>query len=141
MAYWGFQNPWRIRELGDKLVQLDLKKVISDPETPTRFSLLEQEESSLRMASVFLWEQGRFKHFLKLIAAHDKAGYRTYFEAAMEMPIEKIRPLWENYPNDVAAQRTKIMRLPISRIFGDDAAFQSFVKANDISLRQPKTHD
>ena len=141
VAFWGFQNPWRIQQIGDSLTQLDLKKIISDPEPSIRFSLLEQNESSWRMASVFLWQQGRFKRFLRLIGAHDKAGYPTYFEAAMEMPIERILPLWQNYLNDVVARRTKIMLLPPSSIFENEAAFQNFVKANDISLEQPKPHD
>jgi hypothetical protein len=93
------------------------------------------------MASVFLWQQGRFKRFLNLIAAHDKAGYPTYFEAAMEMPVEKILPLWQDYLNGVATQRTKILHLPASSIFDNETTFENFVKMNDISLEQPTKRD
>jgi hypothetical protein len=136
--YWGYQNPWRIQQLQTNLTQLDLKQIIADTDSPAHFSWVESNESSCRMATVFLWQQGRFKRFLNLIAAQDKAGYPTYFEAAMEMPVEKIVPLWQNYLNDVAARRTKIMLLPTSKIFDNEVIFQSFVKSNDISLEQPK---
>lgn len=141
VVYWGYQNPWRIQQIGDNLTQLNLEKIISDPAPTTRFSLLEQNESGWRMGSVFLWEQGRFKRFLKLIAARDKAGYPTYFEAAMGMPIKEILPLWQRYLNDAAARRTKIMLLPTSKIFETEAGFQSFAKTNGISLEQPKIPD
>jgi hypothetical protein len=137
-VYWGYQNPWRIQQLAKNLTQLDLKQIIADTDSPAHFNWVENNESSCRMATVFLWQQGRFKRFLNLIAAHDKAGYPTYFEAAMEMPVEKIVPLWQNYLNDVAARRTKVMSFPTSKIFDTEAVFQTFVKTNDISLEQPK---
>jgi hypothetical protein len=141
VAYWGYQNPWRIQQLGNNLAQLDLKEVIADPKQTGASSAVERSESSWRMVSVFLWQQGRFKRFLNLIAAHDKAGYPTYFEAAMEMPVEKILPLWQNYLDDAAAHRTKILLLPASKILDDQTDFESFVKANEISLEQPTKHD
>jgi hypothetical protein len=137
-AYWGYQNPWRIQQLGNSLTELDLKRVIADAKETEASSSVERTESSWRMVSVFLWQQGRFKRFLNLIAAHDKAGYPTYFEAAMEMPVEKIIPLWQDYLNNVAAQRTKILHLPPSSILDDETTFTNFVTANGISLVQPK---
>jgi hypothetical protein len=89
------------------------------------------------MVSVFLWQQGRFKRFLDLIAAQDKAGYPTYLEAAMEMPIENILPLWQDYLNDAAAHRMKNLQLPVSSIFEDGMTFTNFMNANGISLEQP----
>jgi hypothetical protein len=139
VTYWGYQNPWRIQQLGTNLTQLDLKQIIAEDGWSADFNWVEHNESSCRMASVFLWQQGRLKRFLTLIATHDKAGYPTYFEAAMEMPVEKIIPLWQDYLNDVTTRRTKILHLPASSIFDDGTAFTNFVKANDISLEQPKT--
>ena len=86
-------------------------------------------------------QQGRFKRFLNLTAKHDKAGYPTYFEATMEMPVEKILPRWQVYLNDVAAHRARNLSFPPSQIFGDQIAFQSFVTANGISIEQPARHD
>jgi hypothetical protein len=94
VAYWGCENPRRIRQLGDKLPQLDLKQVIAATEHTGASSSVERTEFSWRMVSVFLWQQGRLEGFLILIAEHDKAGYPTYFEAAPEMPIEKLVLLW-----------------------------------------------
>jgi hypothetical protein len=140
-VYWGYQNPWRIQALGENLTHLDLKKLVADTDQTEHYGSGEHSESAQRMASVFLWQQGRFKRFLNLVATRDKAGYPTYFEAAMQMPIEKILPLWQDYLDNVAAQRAKIMRLPPSKIFDDEANFQDFVRAWAISLDQPKTID
>lgn len=140
-AYWGYQNPWRIQQLGSNLAQLDLKQVIADPEQTGASSTVERSESNWRMVSVFLWQQGRFNRFLNLIAKHDKEGYPTYFEAAMERPVEKILPLWQKYLDDVADHRPEISILPASRIFDNQTEFQNFVRANHISLVQPAKHD
>ena len=141
VLYWGYQNPWRIQQIGSRLAQLDLKTVIADPKETGASSVVERRESDWRMASVFLWQQGRFKRFLDLIARHDKAGYPTYFEAAMDMPIERILPLWQGYLNEVAAQRAKLLLLPPSQVFADQSAFEDFVKTNNISLDQPAKRD
>jgi hypothetical protein len=141
VAYWGYQNPWRIEQIGPNLTQLEVKKFTTHLDPATQFNYVEKEESTWRMGVVFLWEQGRFRRFLKLIAEHDLAGYPTYFEAAMEMPVEKILPLWQSYLNDVAARRSRVLLLPRSQVFANEAAFQSFVKTNDISLEQPKIRD
>lgn len=141
VAYWGYQNPWRIAQLGDRLTGLDLKQVIADTEHTEASSAVERTESSWRMVSVFLWQQGRFKRFLNLVAKHDKAGYQTYFEAAMEMPVEKILPLWQGYLDDVAAHREQIALLPASTVFDNQTDFEDFVKRNQISLSEPAQHD
>jgi hypothetical protein len=141
VVYWGFQNPWRVDQLGTNLTQIDVKGFTANLDPKTQFNYVEKEESTWRIGAVFLWQQGRFKRFLKLIADHNMAGYSSYFEAAMEMPVAKIVPLWQSYLNDVESRRTKIMLLPGSRIFNAEPAFQSFVNANGISLEQPMIHN
>jgi hypothetical protein len=63
VLYWGFRNPWRIRELSAQLTTLDLTRIVSEN------GISEQNESELRMAAIFLWEQGKFRRFLRLVAA------------------------------------------------------------------------
>jgi hypothetical protein len=134
VLFWGFQNPWRIRELGNNLTQLNLSEVLSD-QNP------ESDESKLRMVSLFLWQQGRFRRFLKLIAANDKRGYASYFEAAMELPLEKIIPLWQNYLLDVDRRRAAILSLPLSTVFENEEEFRTLAKLHGISTEQVKQRD
>lgn len=134
VLFWGFQNPWRIEELGRDLTQLNLAEIISD-QSP------ERDESKLRMVSLFLWEQGRFRRFLKLVAANEKGGYTSYFEAAMELPLERVIPLWQDYLLDVERRRTAILSLPLSSIFDREEAFQSFAKLHSISTKQVSQRD
>ena len=93
------------------------------------------------MVSVFLWEQGRFRRFLKLIAANDKGGYPSYFEAAMELPLEKIMPLWQDYLLDVERQRAAILTLPTSTVSDTEREFRSFAKLHGISTEQIRQRD
>jgi hypothetical protein len=132
ILYFGFQNPWRIRELGPGLTQLDLKRIVSENVTP------EQNESKLRMAVMFLWEQGKLRRFLRLVAANDRLGYPTYFEAAMGMPMEKIMPIWQTYLERIERNRIEILSLPPSTVLGTEAEFQAFVKMHNISIKQVK---
>lgn len=96
---WGFQNPWRIEELGNNLARLNLSEIVSDVRP-------ESDESKLRMVSLFLWKRGKFKRFLRLIASNDKHGYPSFFEAAMEMPLNRITPVWMSYLSDVEQHRS-----------------------------------
>ena len=134
VLFWGFQNPWRIEELGTNLEQLNLPEIISD-QNP------ELNESKLRMVSVFLWERGSFRRFLKLIAANETRGYASYLEAAMELPLEKITPLWQSYLIEVERRRAAILSLPSSTVFDSEEAFQTFVKLHGISTEQVRQRD
>src|SRR5262249_9083018 len=104
---WGYQNPWRIDMLSTNLTRLELKRILATKESPGEF-----RESDRRLVSMFLWKQNKFKRFLELIQKKQKNGYDSYFEAALEMPIDKVVPLWQDFLISVAAQRSEIYRLP-----------------------------
>ncbi len=133
VLYWGYQNPWRIAQLGTNLTQLNLRKILYDPNPDMSHSSVERNESNLRMVSMFLWEQGRFKRFLRLIQTKDRSGYPSYFEAAMELPLEKIIPLWQDYLTRVAGRRDALLKLPPSTILSSKAEFEVFAKHHRIS--------
>jgi len=128
---WGYQNPWRIEMLGTNLVRLDLKEIVSTMETPGKY-----RESDRRLVSVFLWEHGKFKQLLELIKKGEKSGYNSYFEAAMEMPMDRIIPLWQDYLDKIEARRHEILCLPPSTILPDAAAFQRFVQKYGIRIER-----
>ena len=118
----GFQNPWRIQALGPELTKLDLRQILNYKDTQGRFRECEQ-----RMVSMFLWKQGKFKRMLSLIEKGvPPPGYTTWFEAAMEMDVEKATPLWQAYLNEVATQVPQIMKLPVSTVLPDEAAYSAF---------------
>jgi hypothetical protein len=135
---WGFQNPWRIYQLATNHIELDLNQIVSYQPSASPYTQLQFAESKQRMVSVFLWQQGRFKRFLQLIAARKKDGYPTYFEAAMELPIERVLPLWKDYLKDVSAKADKVMRLPGSTVFTNQAEFKSFALTRDLPMETVK---
>jgi hypothetical protein len=133
IIYWGFQNPWRVEMLGTNLTQLDLKQLLATKNSQGQFN-----ESDLRMLSMFLWEQGKFQRFLHLIQQREKNGYDSYFEAALEMPIEQIVPLWKGYLNKTAARRNAIIHLPPSAILNGEQTFKSFTNRYAMNLDAAK---
>jgi len=130
VAFWGYQNPWRIEALGSSLTSLNLKDILSATDSPGKYN-----ESDRRMVSMFLWKEKRFKRFLQLIKQKDMQGYGTYFEAAMEMPMDKIVPSWERYLVDVSDSRGTIATLPASTILPDKGLFNEFAEKNQISTK------
>jgi hypothetical protein len=124
---WGFQNPWRIKQLGTDLARLDLPGILATTRA-------EERESEQRLVSIFLWEQGKFKQFLDFVKRREKNGYDSYFEAAMEMPIGRVSPLWQDYLARIVARRAEILRLPLSAAQPDEAAFHRFAASYGISV-------
>lgn len=135
VLFWGFQNPWRIRDLGPQLTHLDLKTIVSEN------GISEPGESRLRLAVIFLWEQGKFKRFLSLIATNNHLGYPTFFEAAIGMPMDKIVPIWQSYLQGIEQNRAEILSLPTSAVLRNKAEFQDFVKTHGIALKQVRQLD
>lgn len=130
VLYWGFQNPWRIRELGPELTRLDLKKIVSENAMP------ERNESKLRVAVMFLWDQGKLRRFLRLVETNDRLGYPTFFEAAMGLSMEKITPIWQSYLENIERNRAAVSSLPSSTVLRNNAEFQVFVKTHGIPVEQ-----
>jgi hypothetical protein len=124
---WGFQNPWRIKQLGTDLARLDLQAILATTRAGER-------ESEQRLVSIFLWEQGKFKQFLDLVRKREKNGYDSYLEAAMEMPIARVIPLWQDYLARIVARRSEILRLPVSATLPNEEAFHKFAASYGISV-------
>jgi hypothetical protein len=135
VLFWGYQNPWRINELGASLINLDLPAIVSDDPRRAR------DQSQLRIVCMFLWERGEFRRFLRLLAAKDRRGYPSYLEAAMEMPMTRIIPLWKSYLQEVARHRTEILSLPVSTVFDSKRAFEGFAKSHGLPTRQVGQRD
>jgi len=127
VVHWGFQNPWRIKQLGTDLARLDLPEILATTRA-------KEKESEQRLVSIFLWEQGKFKQFLDLVKRREKNGYDSYFEAAMEMPIGRVIPLWQDYLAGIAARRSEILRLPLSATLPNENAFHKFAASYGISV-------
>lgn len=131
VVHWGFQNPWRIEMLGPNLTRLDLERLLS-----TSNPLGDFHESDIRMISMFLWSQGKFQRYLQLQQRADKLGYKSCFEAAIELPIEKILPLWTQFLNDVGASRAEILRLPASAILSDESEFRAYMQNTGVRFEK-----
>lgn len=129
VIHWGYHNPWRVELLGTNLTRLDLKSLLKARRSQDRY-----KDSDLRMVSMFLWDQGKFQKFLQLVQKREKNGYDSCFEAALEMPLDSIVPLWKSYLGKVAASRREIMRLPPSAVLKDETTFKRFIQFHGIPI-------
>jgi hypothetical protein len=119
----GFHNPWRLQAMGEELPRLDLKQILNYKDTQGRF-----RESEQRMVSMFLWDKGKFKTLLKLIEKGEPPpGYQTWFEATMEMEVDKVVPLWDAWLRDEVVPQRRFFRLPASTVLPDKAAYEAFM--------------
>jgi hypothetical protein len=132
VAEWGYQNPWRIEAIGDKLTGLELNRIVADRRPVTNFN-----NSERRLLTVFLWRHGKFERFMRLIAGRNRDGYASYFEAAMGMPLKDIAPLWQKYLSGIVEHRTDIMRVPASVVLPNHAAFEKAVAELKLRPAQP----
>ena len=119
VVQWGYQNPWRLEQLGPDLARPDLPRIVAEPVSDAPAATSEQ-----RLVAVFLWQQGRFERFLRLVAARDRRGFGTYLEAAMERPLDDIVPLWRAYLAELSRNREAALRVPPSTVYPDRAAFE-----------------
>jgi hypothetical protein len=113
---WGYQNPWRIRALENRLLRLRLADIIRRS----------SDQSEQRLVSVFLYQRGKWKSFLDLIRRGDKKRYGTYVEAAFDKTLHELEREWQTYVEQVHAKREQIYRLPASTYFESKQRFLEF---------------
>ncbi|MBI3886712.1 MAG: hypothetical protein HY302_13420 [Opitutae bacterium] len=129
VVVWGFHNPWRLEALGSKLTTVDLDRLVTGREPRTGY-----DTSELRLISTFLWQHGKFKRMLQLISEQNFGGYSNYLEAAMELPMKSILPLWKTYLTEIAVHRAAALRVPASQIFADRETYLRFLHANGLQV-------
>lgn len=115
-AAFGYQNPWRIAELGKRLTALKLEEILASSEST----------SEKRLVSIFLYQSGKLETFLDLIKKGDKRGYATYVEAAFNKPLKEIELDWRPYLQKIQLNRDTILRLPNSMVFDTEKDYLGF---------------
>ena len=119
---WGFQNPWRIRELGSRLTTLDLRTII----------YRSTSTSEKRLISMFLFEQGRWKEFLLRIKQNNRQEFTTFVEAAMGKPFDDLEVLWRRYLDKIASQRESISAIPNSALFRTEREMREYMSRHGL---------
>lgn len=120
----GFQNPWRIEKLGDKIISLDIEAIVNAKQ--------DYDQCEQRMIAVFLYRHGKFKKFLDLIRTNQKNGYNTFVEAAFEKKMSKLKPLWKQYLAEVCRERPQIRKISTSQVFESREQFETFMKSKGL---------
>ncbi len=127
----GFQNPWRLKAIGDELPNLNLRQILGYKDPLGRFSGSEQ-----RLVAMFMWRHGKLKPMLKLIEKGiPPEGYQTWFEAAMGKQVADIIPMWKTYLTEVAADRDNVT-LPNSCVLPDEATYRQYASLHKLDRRQ-----
>ncbi|MDX2105011.1 MAG: hypothetical protein SFY67_01285 [Candidatus Melainabacteria bacterium] len=121
----GFQNPWRIKALGQNLKNLSLEEIVNSS----------KNQNELRLVSVFLYKKGYLKRFLDISRTGNKGNFNTCFEAAFGRDIRSLEPVWKEYLKDIVAKHSLINQIPGSQFFSSKAKFDSFMQDNGEVLR------
>jgi len=120
----GFHNPRRIWQMGEKILTLDLESIVK--------AKRDSSTSEMWMVAQFLHKHGKLKEYMKLVGSNKKNGYSTFIEAAFEKRMFRIIPEWETYLHEVYKSRDKIFRIPASQIFDSKEQYERFMKANGL---------
>lgn len=120
----GFNNPWRIRQMGQKVLSLDLESIVKGNQ--------DHSTSEQRMVSVFLYQHGKLKKYMELVSSNRKNGYNTFIEAAFEKRMSQLIPEWKQYLQEVNNRRFQILSIPVSDIFDSKEQYERFMKARSL---------
>ncbi|MFC1604668.1 hypothetical protein ACFL5F_06535 [Planctomycetota bacterium] len=120
----GFHNPGRIWQMGEKILSLDLESIVKAKQN--------YGTSERWMVSQFLYQHGKLKEYMKLVGSHRKNGYGTFIEAAFKKRMFRIIPEWETYLHEVYNRRDQIFRIPKSEIFNSKEQYERFMKAKGL---------
>jgi hypothetical protein len=116
----GYQNPWRLHELSGCLDRLDLERILTEP---GYFG----GQSHYRLVAMFLWDHGRFQAFARTMGDPQPSRWANPMEAAFDMPMSEIVPLWRAYLSRVEAEFDTLMRVPVSQAYSSEAEFRKAV--------------
>lgn len=120
----GFHNPWRIWQMGEKILSLDLESIVKAKQ--------DYGTSEKWMVAQFLHKHGKLKEYMKLAGSHRKNGYSTFIETAFNKRMFRIIPEWEKFLHDVYNSRDQIFRIPKSEIFDSKKQYDRFMKAKGL---------
>ena len=73
--------------------------------------------SSKRLLTVFMYKNDKLNTFIELIAANDKKKYNTFVEAAFDLQLNELQPIWQAYLDDIDQNKNRYLSTPNSRIF------------------------
>ena len=117
---YGFQNPWRIKALDKsaKIRNIKLKAIVHSS------TYRDTSPHEKRLLAVFMYEHNKWEKYFDLVRKNSKNGYDTFFEAAFEMPLNEISPLWKEYLNLVELNKYIIFQIPPSQMFKTKSEYE-----------------
>lgn len=128
----GYQNPWRIDELGGRLTTLSLASIVHQPDlSGTNADGVGTSEE--RLVSVFLYRHGVLGRFIDLTRRRETLGFATGLEAAFGRDLHAIEPDWKAYLREIASNRDAALAVPVSQVLPDKAAFRAFMRSEGLS--------
>ena len=125
----GYQNPWRIKQMGAKILEQNLSDIIS------RATAGGEDESAQRLVSVFLYQHAALKKYCDLSISRRKHGFSTYLEAALGKTFKQIEPEWVEYIRTIYKNKPLIEKLPGSQIFLNKKDLERYAVENNIPIR------
>lgn len=126
----GYQNPWRIKALGDSLPSISLRQQVF--QKVYKSSKYESEE---RLVSMFLNRHALLPKYFQLAQMGSKGRFNTYLEAAFNRDLTEIEPLWQDYLLSIKHRSAIIAKVPMSDVFWNREEFDKFFNEHAQILR------
>lgn len=127
--YFGYQNPWRLRELDKKWDSLSLTKIVQNSKTGDS-----SNESEERLIATFLNDNGNLDKYLELARRGKKNGFNTYLEGAFNCSLNGLEPKFRDYLAKIRSRWTELQGIPASKTCSSEGAFLKFKSENSRAL-------
>lgn len=128
VLYMGYQNPWRIAEMGEGLKNLTLQGIL-DSAASTPFT-----ESDKRVLVTFLFYEGKLTDYFKLAGKAEHRGYKTLVEAVFQEKLAALEPRFKEFVKAIYANQARLVKLPEPRYFQVKADFDTFYREHRDAL-------
>lgn len=125
---YGYQNPWRIKGIHEKILHLDLKDLVQG-------SSNSRNESEMRMLSVFIYQNGLLKKYFDLLRNKPKMAPVEGIESLFRKSIAEIQVSWKKYLEEVDKNSEILYEIPMSYIAPDARAYDQFLKEHAESMK------
>jgi len=128
--YLGYENPWRLQQLGNRLTTLTIEQIVSDG---TKSDMYYQSER--RMLSTFLFHEGKLKKYFSLAVSNTEKHSGTLLEAALGESMSSADAKFSKFTSGVNTSTKRLLNVPSSKYCRSKQEFENFYNVNRDALR------
>ena len=114
----GFQNPWRLKDIEDDLESLDLRGLVEGKN---------DNQSELRLVATFIHERVSLRRYFELLRDKPSVPPIRGLEIVFGKPFSEIEKIWDRYLQELKRDIRKFDKTPLSYVAPDLNAYNRFL--------------